>query len=387
MMKTTELEFHEVANIFPLMDLGEVFEEFMADIEANGLREPIWLYEGKIIDGRNRYNACMAVGVEPVYKTWVGNEVDLVPFVVSLNLHRRHLDESQRGMVGARLANMREGRPKKTASIEAVFTQDEAADLLNTSRGSIQRATKVLSQGTPELQAKVDAGEVAVSTAAEIATLPLGEQTELVARGEVEIIKKAKEIRQAKTEKRRSERLEKIIEIADSSLPLEGKKYPLILADPPWSYEHCSTDNREIENHYPTMPLNEICDLPVTDKAMDDCILFLWATSPKLEESLQVINAWGFKYTTNFVWVKDKIGMGYYGRQQHELLLIAKRGAIPVPSPENRPSSVVHANRLDHSQKPECFYEIIEKMYPTLPKIELFARNGREGWDRWGNQA
>ena len=233
----------------------------------------------------------------------------------------------------------------------------------------------------------MESGSVAVSTASEITTLPPEEQTELVARGEAEIIKKAKEIRQAKTEKRRSERLEKIIEIADSSLPLEGKKYPLILADPPWSYDYSSTDNREIENHYPTMPLNEICELPVTDKAMDDCILFLWATSPKLEESLQVINAWGFKYTTNFVWVKDKIGMGYYGRQQHELLLIAKRGAVPVPPPANRPSSVVKANRLEHSQKPDCFYEIIEEMYPTLPKIELFARNGREGWDRWGNQA
>ena len=383
-MELTGLEFHEVANIFPLMSDKDAIE-FKSDIKANGLREPIWLYEGKIIDGRNRYNACMAVGVEPVYNTWVGNEVDLVPFVVSLNLHRRHLNESQRAMVGARLADMKRGDNQHTKILGT--TQAQASGLLKVSDESIRSAKKVQSQGVPELQTAVESGSVAVSTASEITTLPPEEQTELVARGEAEIIKKAKEIRQAKTEKRRSERLEKIIEIADSSLPLEGKKYPLILADPPWSYDYSSTDNREIENHYPTMPLNEICELPVTDKAMDDCILFLWATSPKLEESLQVINAWGFKYTTNFVWVKDKIGMGYYGRQQHELLLIAKRGAVPVPPPANRPSSVVKANRLEHSQKPDCFYEIIEEMYPTLPKIELFARNGREGWDRWGNQA
>ena len=196
MMKTTELEFHEVANIFPLMDLGEVFEEFKADIEANGLREPIWLYEGKIIDGRNRYNACMAVGVEPVYKTWVGNEVDLVPFVVSLNLHRRHLDESQRAMVGARLADMKRGDNQHVRILTT--SQSESAKLLNVSRLSVNLAKKVQSQGVPELQTAVESGSVAVSTASEITTLPPEEQIELVARGEAEIIKKAKEIRQAR---------------------------------------------------------------------------------------------------------------------------------------------------------------------------------------------
>ena len=383
-MELTRLEFHEVANIFPLM-AGVELDEFKADIQANGLRESIWLHDGKIIDGRNRYNACMAVGVEPVYKTWVGNQANLVPFVVSLNLHRRHLNESQRAMVCARLANLERGDNQHTEI--SGTSQQKVSELVKVSPDSISFAKKVQSKGVPELQTAVESGNVAVSTASEITTLPPEEQTELVARGEAEIIKKAKEIRQAKTEKRRSERLEKIIEIADNSLPLEGKKYPLILADPPWEYDYSSTDNRKIENHYPTMPINEICDLPVANKSMDDCILFLWATSPKLEESLRVINAWGFKYTTNFVWVKDKIGMGYYGRQQHELLLIAKRGAVPVPAPANRPSSVVNANRLEHSQKPDCFYEIIEKMYPTLPKIELFARGQREGWDAWGNQS
>jgi N6-adenosine-specific RNA methylase IME4 len=112
--------------------------------------------------------------------------------------------------------------------------------------------------------------------------------------------------------------------------------------------------------------------------------LFLWATSPKLSEALEVIKAWGFEYRTNMVWIKDQIGMGYYARQQHGLLLIAKRGNLPMPLPENRPASVIHAARQKHSAKPVEFYEAIERMYPTLPKIELFARRQRKGWAAWG---
>lgn len=105
-----------------------------------------------------------------------------------------------------------------------------------------------------------------------------------------------------------------------------------------------------------------------------------------LRESLEVMAAWGFLYRTNLVWVKDKIGTGYYIRNEHELLLIGRRGNLPVPEPGTQPSSVIHAPRTEHSEKPVEFYELIETLYPDLPKIELFARNNREGWKAWGNQ-
>ena len=114
-------EFHDVANIFPMMQ-GEEFDALKADIAAHGLREAIWLHpDGRIIDGRNRYLACCELGMEPECRTWDGAG-SLVAFVVSLNLHRRHLTESQRAMIAAKLATMGEGRPEKTASIEAVFS-------------------------------------------------------------------------------------------------------------------------------------------------------------------------------------------------------------------------------------------------------------------------
>jgi N6-adenosine-specific RNA methylase IME4 len=172
-------------------------------------------------------------------------------------------------------------------------------------------------------------------------------------------------------------------------VPLDTERpAPILYADPPWRYEHVKTESRAIENQYPTLSLEEICALPVAAAATSDAVLFLWATSPKLAEAFQALDAWGFTYRTCMVWAKNKIGMGYYARQQHELLLIATKGEPPVPLPENRPSSVVHAERGEHSKKPEIFYDLIERMYPEFEKNELFLRGpARKGWRGWGNQA
>jgi len=177
--------------------------------------------------------------------------------------------------------------------------------------------------------------------------------------------------RTVKIESDRTERLKNIEMIARGNVALgTTERFPIIYADPPWQYENppIGATSRSIENHYPTMTLEEICALPILKLAADDAMLYLWATAPKLAECLKVIEAWGFEYRTNMIWDKEIIGMGYHVRNQHELLLVAKRGKIPPP-------------------KPVFYYEMIEKAYPTLPKIELFCRSPREGWAVWGNQA
>ena len=181
----------------------------------------------------------------------------------------------------------------------------------------------------------------------------------------------------------------KINKINAGNLELPSKTYNIIYADPPWKYENPPNgdSSRSIENHYPTMELKEIRDLPVKKMSAPDSLLYLWATAPKLAECLEVMKSWGFEYRTNFVWVKDKIGMGYHARSQHELLLVGKRGEIPPPAVDDRVSSVIFADRGKHSEKPVEFAELIESFYPTLPKIELFARSPREGWEVWGNQS
>jgi len=176
--------------------------------------------------------------------------------------------------------------------------------------------------------------------------------------------------------------------LRDASLPApppppEGP-FELIYADPAWQLGH--PDSRFApENHYPCMPLAEIKVLPVP--AADDAVLFLWAVNQLLPQALEVIEAWGFRYVGNLAWVKPSIGLGVWTRNRHELLLIGRRGKLSPPDPDQRPGSVIEADRARHSAKPPAVYELIEAAYPHLSKLELFHRGRpRPGWTTWGNQ-
>jgi N6-adenosine-specific RNA methylase IME4 len=289
-------------------------------------------------------------------------------------------------MVAAKLATLRDGQ---RADRVQGLPIGRASDLLNVGDRSVARAREVQGRGAPELIRAVEADKVSVSAAADIATLPVEKQREIVARGEREILKVAQRIRADKAEVRRAERIQRLAEISKGTTALPaGQRFPIIYADPPWRHEHPTfCENRRVENHYPTMELDAICALPVSDLATPDALLFIWTPAPILEQCFQVIRAWGFEYRTGLVWDKGKIGMGNYVRQQHEHLLIARRGEIPLPPTRARPSSLIRAPRGAHSEKPIEVYALIERMYPDLPKIELFARGERTGWAAWGNQA
>jgi len=167
----------------------------------------------------------------------------------------------------------------------------------------------------------------------------------------------------------------------------EGK-YQVIYADPPWEYaqEQHSKEKQEtvLETHYPTMPTEDICKLPIENLTGENAVLFLWTTSPKLFEAKSVIDAWGFTYKSSMIWDKVKHNVGYYVSVRHEFLLICTKGSC-LPDSHNLIDSVQTIERTEHSKKPERFYEIIEEMYHGK-KIELFCRKPREGWDVWGNQ-
>ena len=161
-------------------------------------------------------------------------------------------------------------------------------------------------------------------------------------------------------------------------------KYPVIYADPPWRVGSAWA-SRAVDNHYATLDLDAIKALDIP--AAKDAALFLWSLASMQPEALEVIHAWGFTYRTQFVWVKEgQPGMGSYVRTQHEPLLIATRGKMPVPGTACRPSSLISAPRREHSQKPEVLYGLIERMYPDAARLELFARHTCAGWDAWGDQ-
>jgi 16S rRNA G966 N2-methylase RsmD len=229
MSRRASIPFHPAADIFPLMQ-GEEFAALVEDMRAHGQREPIVLHEGQILDGRNRYRACEALGIDPACVEWPG-EGSPVAFVVSLNLHRRHLTESQRAMVGARIKPMfeAEARERQGArtdlranlreSVQPAKASERAAEAVNVSPRSVESASRVLEQGAADLIAAVNAGEASVSAAAEIATLPVDTQREVVAVGPDEIVREANRIKRERKAQRRAERAARK---RPTALPLDG---------------------------------------------------------------------------------------------------------------------------------------------------------------------
>ena len=170
-----------------------------------------------------------------------------------------------------------------------------------------------------------------------------------------------------------------------------NKKYKIIYADPPWSYQG-NMMNSSVTDHYSVMTIKDICNLPVQDIADKDCVLFMWVTYPKLNQFMQVIEAWGFEYkSVAFTWVKKNkkantffFGLGRWTRANPEICVIATKGNIKrlsagIPNLQVFPIE-------QHSKKPDKFRELITELVGDLPRIELFARQTADGWDSWGNE-
>ena len=188
-----QVEPHPLADIFPMMspkDLAALAD----DVATRGLRDPTILHDGKILDGRNRYQACIRAGVEQRFEEFDGD--DPLAFVVSSNLHRRHLTDDQRAVIAAKLANMKQGARTDLSPIGG-RSQAAAADMLNVSKRKVERVAKVINDGAPELAAAVEQGEVSVSAAALVATMPVEKQKEIVSAGPRAVKAAAKKIREA----------------------------------------------------------------------------------------------------------------------------------------------------------------------------------------------
>ncbi len=177
--------------------------------------------------------------------------------------------------------------------------------------------------------------------------------------------------------------------------PLPPKRFAILYADPPWDYkgqlQHGGAGSRDTGGalrHYPTVPLRDLRQLPVRDVAAEDSLLFLWATSPHLDQAIDLGKAWGFAWATvAFVWDKRRVNPGYYTMSQCELCLVMKRGRIPLPRGARNVRQLVVARRESHSAKPEEVRRRIEAMFPDHARIELFARRRVPGWTAWGLDA
>tara|TARA_B100000424_G_scaffold45809_1_gene31608 strand:- start:384 stop:938 length:555 start_codon:yes stop_codon:yes gene_type:complete len=182
-------------------------------------------------------------------------------------------------------------------------------------------------------------------------------------------------------------------------IPLPKKKYKVIYADPPYSFNSpkYQDGNRgfgnRVEDRYKTMSIKDICNLPVKNITQNDALLFMWVVDSHLKKSFDIIDAWGFKFATvGFVWVKQTknnnfyYNLGAYTMKSTELCLIGLKGKLKNIKKSNNVKSLLLADRTIHSKKPDEIRKRIVDLCGDIPRIELFARQRVEGWDCYGNE-
>jgi N6-adenosine-specific RNA methylase IME4 len=366
------IEFRPTGSLRPHPEAGRVpaigrpeFQAFKEDISLRGLLVPLEVSgEGVVLDGHLRLRAAVELGfvAVPVRVVAPGDEVE---YLLLAALQRRHLTASQRAALVVELDQYRQTREAAEKRRLANLKGQPGVEVAGLPpRGK----TRDLAAGWAGVSGRT-VGDAALVHDAD------PELFEQVKQGRLPVDRAARRIRQRLRDA-----------ALPAAVPLPDGLFNLIYGDPPWLLPGSADGSRSVQNHYPCMPLDAIKALPVP--AADDAILFLWGVNSLTPEAIEVIQAWGFDYLGNFAWPKDKIGLGTWNRNQHELLHMGRRGNFPTPPPHLRPSSLIFGKRGRHSQKPDSVYAMLERAYPSATKLELFCRGkARPGWTAWGNEA
>jgi len=345
-------------------------------IIAEGNRVPIDTWQGYIVDGHNRYDICQKhnIPLKPANELALASREDVKIWIINNQLSRRNLPVALRIDLNIkkhefqlqkeakeRQSNSTGGaHPQLTQTFGDAEKHEGEVDALIGKRAAVSRETVrkyrfIKEKAQPEQLDKLNKGDATIN--------------------QVYVAVKREEVKET---------------VKHAEWP--SGKYRIIYADPPWQYSNSMPVDgentghfHEQADHYSLMSLDDITKMPVSELSLDNAVLFLWSTSPILEDAFKVINAWGFKYKASFVWDKMKHNMGHFNSVRHEFLLVATRGSC---QPDNIElfDSVQVIERNGHSEKPEAFRNIIQTLYPYGPRIELFARKKTDGWEVYGNQ-
>jgi len=374
-------KFHSASTIFPLLE-GEEFPGLVESIRAKGLLNPIWLHpDGSIIDGRNRYRACLKAGVQPQFETWSGKG-SLTDFVFAQNFDRRHLNATMRALAAKRaepfyaaearqrqLAALKKGKKHAPVSQKIDYRANESKAAARAARVSKSNRTyiadlKRIEKESPTVYARIESGEL-------------------------ELIPAKRQVREQKREKRRKENAE-LVKVAKTPEEIKAK-FATIMIDPPWDRGDEGDVNQfgRANPDYHTMPFADILKLPVADKADVDCHLYLWITNRSLFKGLELMEAWGFRYITCLTWCKPTFGIGNYYRGSTEQILFAVKGQQPLKRKDVGTWFLAERGKNDlgkddHSAKPEEAFQLIESCSPG-PYLEWFPGSKvRDGWTKLG---
>lgn len=428
---------------------GDEREALEASLLAEGCRDALVAWGEVLVDGHNRYAICQEHGIPfEVRQRQFESREDAVVWIIQNQFARRNITAFVRAELALKLkdviavkakANMAAGGGDKKSGFQnfgnpvttPIHTDKELAKVADVSHETIRKVETVTTKAPEPIREKARQGELSVDRAYRLTKaldaaapevqaaaiehgavdpqlvtlmndkkhtetvrallasgcLQPGDESEAIPMREASawdlqgVLRRAEQEHRAAAADARKEA--KFAQIAGQP----GDVYSVIYADPPWQYSNTGV-NGAAEKHYPTLPTENIASLPLTLglKTASDSVLFLWATNPLLPDALRVIEAWGFTYKTNLVWVKDGLGVGFYTRGRHELLLIATRGSF---LPAYQPDSVLPYAKSEHSEKPGAVYGLIETMYPGQRYVELFARcpETRDHWTFWGNEA
>lgn len=377
------LKPHPAAELFPMMSAAEL-DDLAADIKAHGQRRPIMVWEGSILDGRNRYEACKRAGVTPQLLPWRPTTPDDSPtqWVLSENLHRRHLTVDQRALIALDAQTMfaREAKARQKAAGGARKPHPRFAD-------AREAETEERLPPRGGKRAPTSAAQAAKATGVSARSVERARRVQTARPEVLERVRKGElTLKQAEKVVVKGERLREVL----AYQPPKGR-YSVIVADPPWRYDD-TLDGSDLARgglDYPTMSVDEICAMKVGENlSTPDCALWLWTTNAFLIDgtATRVCTEWGFTPKALLTWRKDRIGAGRYLRNQTEHAILAIRGK-PMINGESSPN-IFDAPRRGHSEKPEQAFAIFEKVTPApaTGRLELFARKPRPGWLASGSE-
>lgn len=343
-------------------------KQLEANIQRDGCRDPLVIWNGTLIDGHNRYEICTRLGIpfKTVEMAFPDREA-AEDWIDANQLGRRNLTpDTFRWLLGRRYNRTKKahGGDRKSKGQVGPLKESTAAKLAEdhgVSERTVKRAAKFSEEveRTPELKEAIKRGQP---------------------------VTKAK--RAMKEKKREDRRRENAVKVqAQPQLTIitrDTPKFATVTIDPPWDWGDEGDVNQmgRAKPDYHTLSFDDLLKLPVGEFADVDCHLYLWITNRSLPKGFDLISAWGFRYITALTWIKPHFGMGNYFRGQTEHVLFGVKGSQPIKRKDQ--GTFFHAERgKGHSAKPEAFYALVESCSPG-PYLEMFARNQRNGWATWG---
>jgi len=375
----------EFKNLIPPLTTEE-FKQLEDNCLAEGIREKILTWNGFIIDGHNRFEISERWNLDfETESKHFENEEAVKEWMILNQFGRRNLSAYQRSVLALELEDVFSKKAKENLSKggkisqegcqisdKAVDTKKELSKVAAVSHDTIAKVKKIQEKAPEEVKAKLRTGEVSINAA----------YKEIKKEENKEKLKEKKKEYDLRVETKNKNEFN--VDIFNTN-----ETFRVIYADPAWSYNDKQNTPQlgGAAKHYNTMSISEISLLPIDKISQKDSVLFLWVTSPLLEDAFKVVSSWGFKYKTSFIWDKIKHNMGHYNSVRHEILLVCTKGSC---TPDNKKlyDSVQSIERNDnHSEKPIEFLNIIDDIYTFGNKLEMFCRNiKKDKWYGWGNE-